>query len=142
VIDWREEETLIDVTPQTSHDRPPYNQRCLLFDYGHNSNNNGHRLYIVGKTDDAIAKTAAYFMELEEPLQQQQGSSTLLRIQTMHSYPVLNFSAARTPSLQHLLEAIPSRTIHFVNVQFRPEQIQNTGNETASHLFDTFSLFV
>ena len=128
---WRDNGTLTYVSPCGNDDFPSLDQQFLTLNF----RNTGLVLDTVGATDDAIAETAAYFLRLEEPIEDngsftdedddddsedessvEQASSEyetveLLKIST-HGR-VIDFSAAPSPCLIRIFEAAPSREVQF-----------------------------
>lgn len=116
---WRDNGTLIYVEPSDrSYSHDPYRQyeqafrqRCLSLHFG----TNGPTLCIVGRTDDSIAETAAYFMELEEPTE----GSSFFEVVGREAF---DFSAVPARCLSRICEATPSRSVYLNNVTLSAEQ--------------------
>jgi hypothetical protein len=58
---WRDNHTLTYVSPPGNVDSPVYNERYLTLKLGPGR----PKIYIVGQTDQAVAETAAFFMNLD-----------------------------------------------------------------------------
>ena len=99
---WRENGTLTYFSP-CYIDFPDDSQTYLTVSF----ESRGLTLYTVGRSDDAIAETAAYFMELEETTEE----SSSFEIRSPGGE--FDFGSAQTQCLTRLFEAAPSRHVRF-----------------------------
>lgn len=106
---WRDNHTLISLVVE---EFPKDNRRTLCLTF-HDA---GLTFQIVGRTDDAVAETAAYFLNLEEPKDQK--SSLVIR----SNHFVFDFRAAQPQCLRRLFEVNPSRNVLFHSIEFSAEQ--------------------
>jgi hypothetical protein len=88
-------------------------------------------IYIVGNTEDAVAETAALLMSLEEPTED--SMSAELFIGSGHIIPV-DFQAAGSQCLAHMLDADPDRFVRLFNLKLNVEQ--SAVLATASHTIE------
>ena len=113
---WWDNETLAYVAPRGIYGSPMYGQGQHLFvDYV----DKGFKLHIVGKTDEAIAQTAAFFMSLEEDSSTKESSRVFFSSMCSRT---IDFSGAGSQCLIHLFERAPSRHVHFLHVSLSSEQ--------------------
>jgi hypothetical protein len=103
---WRENETLTYILPRGVHDWPIFddNQKALSleFDESHQSGT----IYIVGRSDKALADTTAFVMGIEKPAE----ASTYLYI-CPYREPAYTYPALGSQCLTRIFDKAPSRQV-------------------------------
>ena len=113
---WREnDDTLTYMYPHDIHSHPETPEGTLRLGFS----GNGPVLYIVGRTDKAIAQTAAFFMSLDSP-DNRTSSDCSVKVSAIDS--LLDFIAAGSLCLQRIFEVEPSREVWSHNVELSAEQ--------------------
>ncbi|GAX21809.1 hypothetical protein FisN_30Hu008 [Fistulifera solaris] len=110
---WRDNGTLTYVAGDNEDDVPDAFHEYLTVSFG----GKGPTLHIVGPTDDVMAETAGFFMELEESATEENSV-----LEVSYSMGTFEFEAAGTRCLERLFAAAPSRRVQFHMLTLSAEQ--------------------
>lgn len=103
---WRENGTLTYLMPSEADDAPKTDGKMMALAFEEQR----FTIFIAGKTHNAIAQTAAFFLELEEPT----GSgSSLLMLRSCKDEEGFDFRAAQFQCLTRMFEVAPLRAVEF-----------------------------
>lgn len=110
---WMDFGALVYVSAYDTDDAPDTRQIVLALEFG----KQGPRFHIVGRTQDGVSRTAAFFMSLLDATEE----ITYLRISTTSF--VLDFTAARYQCLTRIFEIAPYRYLQFEGLLLSGEQL-------------------
>ncbi len=110
---WRDNETLTYVVPHGVDAWPARVERSLVFHF----DNKGPQLYIAGKTDEAIAESAAFFLKLVQP------TDKCCSLTAYSSGNIFDLSVAGSQCFVQFFEACSSSSaIDFQDIALSAEQ--------------------
>ncbi|GAX27730.1 hypothetical protein FisN_13Hu172 [Fistulifera solaris] len=108
---WRDNSTLTFVVPESRFNYTLYEKRLIL-----TFKEKGLTLSIAGKTEKAIAQTAAYFLGLHNATE----NSSTIYIETQELS--FDFRAAGPRCLSNILKGVPSPALDFERLTFSAKQ--------------------